>query len=147
MKKYAKIAVVISIIALISVVSSCSVFSALGKIFVDVQSGGATTPSSFTVKAYLYEVNEDGDTVKEIESQKAVDIEPNSSHSIAFENEIRVGTRVKVFLGLKSKATSSAPSRYFYAEKTFVVVEGANELGNDDLVFHEETNADNIWWY
>jgi len=143
MKKITKLLVIVCIIALVATVSSCSVFSALSKIFVDVQSGAGGN-TTFNVKAYLYKVNAD-DTTTEIETKKANDFTPGSSLTLAFDNEVRAGTKVKVFIGLKSKNTSllSGSTRYFKTEQTFIVEEGVNRPTFP--AFEEATTG--VWWY
>ncbi len=151
MNKFLKISSVILIIGLVIVISSCSMFGALGKVFTRVQNGESLIDDSYTVKAILFAVNEaeaaDWTTSKPatiIEEKRITDMAPNDVVDLEFENEIQEGTKVKLFIALKTKTTH----HYYRGEAVFVIQEGVNTIDSLTRAFVQvdEDHKTEVTW-
>ena len=157
MKKFYRFAILIFIGLFVFANTSCSFFGAIGKIFVNVRNGNSPAgQNSFIMSAYLFDASEgvsidDNGNGPQIDRIKAKDLPPNQEKSFSFDNPVREGTKVKVVLCLKTKYTvdDNNPStvdekKYYKAEATFVVQEGANE---PTFPAFTEASGNEVWWY
>ncbi|MCR4940356.1 MAG: hypothetical protein K5930_09670 [Treponemataceae bacterium] len=173
MKKYIKAAILVFLVAIVLSISGCALFSSFGNVVVGIANGEAGDNSpSFKISAYLYEIQDDG-SVKELEKQTANDYTPGTQCNIVFESQIRMGKRVKVFIGLKSRTSAEGAligvgsgignqnpdqvqdavgdaegpaHRYFKSEMEFVMAEGVNSPTLP--AFREvDPEVDDVWWY
>ncbi|MBO4509249.1 MAG: hypothetical protein J5747_11515 [Spirochaetaceae bacterium] len=151
MNKCLKISSIILIVGLVIVISSCSMFGALGKVFTRVQNGENPIDDSYTVKAILFEVNDaeasEWTTSKPatiIEEKRVTDMNPNSVVDLEFENAIQEGTKVKLFIALKTKTTH----HYYRGEAVFVIQEGVNvvETLTRDFVQVDQDHLSEVTW-
>lgn len=152
MKKYLKISAVILFIGLVAVISGCSMFTGLGKVVTNFRTTGTiANPSedSFTLNVYLYKVADNASnapiTSKPttlIEEHKIQNVAFNQNYSITFDNEVQVGTKVRIFIGLKTKTSGKY---YRLQSNTFVIEEGINRptLGSFEEV---SSDSEEIFW-
>jgi len=153
MKKFYKIAVLTFICLFIFANTSCSFFSAIGRIFINVSNGNATGDNSFILDAYLCEAGDDVVLDEhghgpQIDHIKAKEIAAGEEKVISFENPVREGTIVKVFVYVKTKNAvgngASAPHHYYSASsEAFAVQEGVNTPDISTWV----GPVNSAWWY
>ena len=148
MNKLLKISAVILIVDLVLAVSSCSMFSALGKVFTRVQNGENPIDDSLTVKAVLFPVDENNESIPTtgkptniIEQKQVSNMNPGQSVELAFDNAILVGTKVKLYIGLRTKTTH----KYYRSETVIEIQEGIN-LVDAMPDFEEISQAEANWW-
>lgn len=148
MNKFLKIISFIIVLGLVFVVTSCSLFSGLGNVVTKVRNGENPIDDSITVKAVLFPVDDDAaatPTTRKpdniIEEQKANEMNPDDEIPFTFENSILVGTKVKLYIGLKTKTTH----KYYRSETVFVIEEGVNNI--EEIGEFEEISASEARWW
>ena len=150
MKKFYKIAILTFICLFIIANTSCSFFSAIGRNFINVSNGNASGENSFILDAYLCEAGADvGEDEHghgpQIDHIKAKELAAGEEKVISFENPVREGTVVKVFVYVKTKNAASDGNHHYYSasSEAFPVQEGVNTRNISTWV----GPVNSAWWY